>query len=69
MVPTRQVVESLAEWSAPAAAAMNAPVELPDRNGARRSIDALADGSALGDVYRDAVEETRRTYAPNLAAG
>ena len=34
-----------------------------------RSIDALEDGAALGDVYRDAVEETRRTYAPKLTAG
>jgi carboxylate-amine ligase len=69
MVPTRQVVESLAEWSAPAAAAMKAPVDVPDRNGAQRSIDALADGAVLGDIYRDAVEETRRTYAPILTAG
>ena len=69
IVPTREVVERLAEWSAPAAAAMSAPVELPDRNGAQRSIDALADGAALGDVYRDAVEETRRTYAPKWTAG
>ncbi len=69
MVPTRQLVEGLAEWSAPAAAAMSAPVELPDRNGARRSVDALADGGALGDIYRDAVQETRRTYAPKLSAG
>ena len=68
-IPTRQAVESLAEWSAPAAAAMNAPVELPVRNDAGRSIDALADGAALGDIYSDAVEETRRTYAPILIAG
>ena len=69
MVPTRQVVERLAEWSAPAAAAMKAEVSLPVRNGATRSLDALRDGGALGDIYRDAVEETRRTYAPKLTAG
>jgi hypothetical protein len=69
MVPTREMVERLAEWSAPGAAAMQAEISLPDRNGAMRSIDALADGAALGDVYRDAVEETRRTYAPQLTAG
>jgi len=69
MIPTREVVERLAEWSAPAAAAMRAPIAVPERNGARRSLDALADGAALGDIYRDAVEETRRTYAPELTAG
>ena len=71
LVPTRNLVERLVEWSAPAAAAIKAEPSLPDRNGARRSLDALADGRALGDVYRDAVQETRRTYAPELtlAAG
>ena len=69
MIPTRDVVERLVEWSAPAADAMGAEISLPERNGAMRSIDALEDGAALGDVYRDAVEETRRTYAPKLTAG
>jgi glutamate---cysteine ligase / carboxylate-amine ligase len=69
MVPTREVVERLADWSAPAAASMNARIELPDLNGAQRSVRALSDGAALGDIYRDAVEETRRTYAPKLTAG
>ncbi len=41
MVPTREVVERLVEWSAPAADAMKAEVALPERNGAMRSIDAL----------------------------
>ena len=67
LVPTREVVERLVEWSAPAAAAMKAEVELPERNGARRSIDALSDGAVIGDIYRDAVEETKRTYAPELS--
>jgi glutamate---cysteine ligase / carboxylate-amine ligase len=69
MVSTRELVERLAEWCAPSAASMNAPVELPEANGAQRSLRALGDGAALGDIYRDAVEETRRTYAPKLTAG
>jgi carboxylate-amine ligase len=68
MVPARELVERLAGWCAPAAAAMDAAVELPERNGAQRSRLALSDGAALGDIYRDAVEETRRTYAPELTA-
>jgi len=69
MVSTRGLVERLVEWCAPSATSMNAPVELPEANGAQRSRRALGDGAALGDIYRDAVEETRRTYAPKLTAG
>lgn len=67
-VSTREVVERLAEWSAPAAQAIGARIDLPERNGSRRSLDALSDGAVIGDIYRDAVAETRRTYAPKLAA-
>ena len=69
MVPTRDLVERLAEWSAPAARAIRAPVEIAERNGSQRSLASLEDGAVIGDVYRDAVAETRRTYAPQLAAG
>jgi glutamate---cysteine ligase / carboxylate-amine ligase len=68
MVATRELVERLAAWSAPAGASMHARPELPEANGAQRSLRALGDGAVLGDVYRDAVEETRRTYAPELTA-
>ena len=68
VVPTRRIVEELAEWSAPAARAMGAPVNVPERNGAQRSLDALEDGAVIGDVYRDAIAETRRTYAPALVS-
>ncbi|MEJ7876264.1 MAG: YbdK family carboxylate-amine ligase [Solirubrobacterales bacterium] len=68
LVATRELVERLAEWSAPAAQAIGAPIDLPERNGASRSLDALRDGCVIGDIYRDAVAETRRTYAPRLAA-
>lgn len=68
MVPTRDLVERLAEWAAPAADAMSAPMDVPDLNGAQRSRAALADGAVIGDIYRDAVAETRRTYAPRLVA-
>jgi carboxylate-amine ligase len=68
MVAARELVERLAAWSAPAAASMDAKVELPEANGAQRSLRALGDGAVLGDIYRDAVEETRRTYAPRLTA-
>jgi len=66
LVPTREMIERLAEWCAPAARAIGARIEIPERNGAQRSLDALRDGAVIGDVYRDAVAETRRTYAPRL---
>ncbi|MDQ3759580.1 MAG: YbdK family carboxylate-amine ligase [Actinomycetota bacterium] len=65
-VATRAMVERLLEWCAPAADAMRSPISVPVRNGATRSLGALADGADLGDIYRDAVEESRRTYAPKL---
>jgi glutamate---cysteine ligase / carboxylate-amine ligase len=65
-IPTREVVERLAEWSAPAAEALGAPIDIPERNGAQRSLEALRDGAVIGDIYRDAAEETQRTYAPRL---
>jgi carboxylate-amine ligase len=68
MIKTREVIQRLVEWSAPAATEMNAEIAIPERNGARRSVDALEDGAALGDVYANAVQETRRTYAPKLSA-
>jgi len=68
LVSTRELVERLLAWSEPAAAAIGAEILLPERNGAQRSRDALADGIVVGDVFRDAVAETRRTYAPERAA-
>ena len=38
-------------------------LQLPARNGAQRAREALDAGVAIEDVYRDAVAETRRTYA------
>lgn len=69
LVPTREMVERLVEWSAPAAELIGATVAVPERNGAQRALQALDDGMALGDVYRDSVAETLRTYAPEMVSG
>ena len=42
-------------------------VALPERNGAQRARRALAEGASIEEIYRDAVAETRRTYAPERA--
>jgi glutamate---cysteine ligase / carboxylate-amine ligase len=63
-VPTREAVERLVEWSRPAREALGLEVSVPDLNGAQRARQALSAGSSIERIYRDAVEETRRTYAP-----
>jgi glutamate---cysteine ligase / carboxylate-amine ligase len=62
-VEARQVLDGLLAWTAPARAQLGIEVALPERNGAERAREALDAGVSIEDVYRDAVAETRRTYA------
>jgi carboxylate-amine ligase len=62
-VPTRSLVEQVLVWAEPARAQLGLDVSLPERNGAQRAREALDSGVSIEDVYRDAVAETRRTYA------
>jgi carboxylate-amine ligase len=63
-VPMASVVERLLEWTAPAREAIGLEVALPDANGAQRARAALGEGATIEQIYRGAVEDTRRTYAP-----
>jgi carboxylate-amine ligase len=67
VVPTRQVLEDLVEWTGPARQTLGVDVELPERNGAQRAYAEFAEGAPIEEIYRSAVEETRRTYAPEGA--
>ncbi|HSS34497.1 MAG TPA: YbdK family carboxylate-amine ligase [Solirubrobacterales bacterium] len=67
-VPTRAVLDSILEWTEPARTQLGIAVELPERNGAERAREALAAGASIEDVYRDAIAETRRTYAQSAAS-
>jgi glutamate---cysteine ligase / carboxylate-amine ligase len=67
VVPTRQVLENLVEWTAPARQTLGLDVELPERNGAQRAYARFAEGAPIEEIYRRSVEETRRTYAPEGA--
>jgi carboxylate-amine ligase len=69
VIPTREALERLLEWTSPAREALGLELELPDRNGAERMRRALEDGAPLVDVYREAVAETRRTYVPEGVVG
>ena len=62
-VETRAVLESVLAWTEPARSQLGIEVELPERNGAQRAREALDAGVAIEDIYRDAVAETKRTYA------
>jgi glutamate---cysteine ligase / carboxylate-amine ligase len=67
VIQTRAVIERLVDWTAPARAALGVGVTVPAEDGATGARRALAAGATIPDVYRDAVAETARTYAP--AAG
>jgi glutamate---cysteine ligase / carboxylate-amine ligase len=62
-VETRALLDSVLAWSEPACSQLGIEVALPDRNGAQRAREALDAGVGIEDVYRDAVAETKRTYA------
>jgi carboxylate-amine ligase len=69
VIPTRRALERLIEWTAPAASVLGVELELPEANGAQRARAAVEAGATIADVYREAVEETRRTYAPEGVLG
>jgi glutamate---cysteine ligase / carboxylate-amine ligase len=62
-VETRALLEQVLAWTEPARAQLGLDPRLPERNGAQRAREALESGVSIEDVYRDAVAETRRTYA------
>jgi glutamate---cysteine ligase / carboxylate-amine ligase len=62
VVEAREALEEILAWTEPARARLGIDVELPERNGAQRARDALDNGVAIEDIYRDAVRETKRTY-------
>ncbi|HET7052417.1 MAG TPA: YbdK family carboxylate-amine ligase [Solirubrobacterales bacterium] len=61
-IEARAALEALLAWTAPARAGLGIDPQLPARNGAQRSREALDAGVSIEDIYRDAVRETHRTY-------
>jgi carboxylate-amine ligase len=62
-VPTRAFLDQVLVWTEPARTRLGLDLQLPERNGAQRAREALDGGVSIEDIYRDAVAETRRTYA------
>jgi len=67
VVPTRAVLEDLVAWTEPARQTLGLDVDLPERNGAQRANADFGEGAPIEEIYRRAVEETRKTYAPEGA--
>jgi carboxylate-amine ligase len=63
VVEARAALEEVLAWTEPARAQLGIEVDLPERNGAQRAREALDGGVAIEDIYRDAMKETKRTYA------
>jgi carboxylate-amine ligase len=61
-VEARRVLEQIVEWTAPARERLGVEVALREANGAQRSRRALRVGRPIEEIYKDAVEETKRTY-------
>ena len=68
LIATREALERILDWSAPAQRLLRADPSLPERNGAQRAQAALREGASVRDVYRDAVADTRSTYVSEPAA-
>jgi carboxylate-amine ligase len=69
VIETREALERLVQWNAPAREALDLAFEVPKANGAQRMRRALEEGARLADVFRGALEETRRTYVSAAALG
>ena len=69
-VPARAAVEELLQWTQPAQEALGITVDLPEQNGAQRSLAALEGGASIPEIYRAALEETTETFSafPEAAA-
>jgi carboxylate-amine ligase len=61
-VEARALLESVLAWAEPARAQLGIDLVPPERNGAERARQELAEGAAIEEIYRAAVAETRRTY-------
>jgi carboxylate-amine ligase len=62
-VEARAALEAVLAWVEPARSQLGIELRPPQRNGAQRAREALDAGLSIEDIYRDAVAETRRTYA------
>ena len=61
-IETKQALEELLEWTAPAREGLKIDVNLPERNGTQRAREKFRAGESIETIYRESVEETARTF-------
>jgi len=59
---TRQVLEDLLEWTAPARDGLGIEVDLPEKNGTQRAREMFQAGATIEEIYKASAEETTRTF-------
>ncbi|MBN8866938.1 MAG: YbdK family carboxylate-amine ligase [Solirubrobacterales bacterium] len=62
-IETRRMLAETIEWTAPARESLGIEVDLPESNGSQRMRRDFEDGKPIEEIYRDAVDETARTFA------
>jgi glutamate---cysteine ligase / carboxylate-amine ligase len=65
--PAREVIERLADWTAPVRAEMHIDLVFPERNGAQRQRAMIEAGATREEVFAATVRETTQTYAQEVA--
>ncbi len=67
-IEAAEAVELLLEWTAPAREGLGIDADVSGPNGAQRARQALAEGLSVEEIYRSAVADAKRTYAPEPVA-
>jgi carboxylate-amine ligase len=67
-IEAAEAAELLLEWTAPAREGLRIDAEASGPNGAQRARQALAEGLSVEEIYRSAVADAKRTYAPEPVA-
>jgi glutamate---cysteine ligase / carboxylate-amine ligase len=63
-VEARAAIERIIDWTTPARESLGLDIAVPSANGAQRARQAFAEGDTIAEIYRRALEDTRRTYVP-----
>jgi carboxylate-amine ligase len=66
--PAAEALDRLLAWTAPVRGELGIDVALPEMNGAQRQRGQIDAGAGMQEVYATSVQETRETYAGEVAA-
>ncbi len=66
--PAAEALDRLLSWTAPVRSELGIEIALPEMNGAQRQRRQIDAGADMHEVYATSVQETRETYAGEVAA-